>query len=59
MSSDSNTLTPTELHALQSLLAAVKSGRDEEARFWVDRPALLSALAKMRAQAEAKRKEAS
>lgn len=52
MTNDPHKLTPTEVHAVASLLAAVKAGQDEEARFWVDRPALLSALAKMRKQAK-------
>lgn len=50
MTDDANKLTPTELHAVQSLLTAVKNGRDEEARFWVARNEIMSALAKMRAQ---------
>lgn len=50
MTDDANKLTPTELHAVQSLLMAVKNGRDEEARFWVARQEIFTALAKMRAQ---------
>lgn len=49
---DPNKLTPTELHAVQSLLNAVKASNDSEARWWADRPALLSAMAKMRKQAK-------
>jgi hypothetical protein len=50
MTHDPNKLTPTELHAVQALVAAVQQGHDEDARFWVRRVELMSALAKMRAQ---------
>jgi len=50
MTHDPNKLTPTELHAVQALVAAVKSGNDEEARFWAERQTLLDAIAKMRVQ---------
>lgn len=49
---DPNKLTPTELHAVQSLLNAVKAQNDSEALWWSERKELLSALAKMRAQAK-------
>lgn len=45
---DLNKLTPGEVHALASLVTAVQHERDEEARFWVRRVELLSAIAKMR-----------
>lgn len=48
MTHDPNKLTPTELHAVQSLVAAVRQGNDEEARFWVARQEIFTALAKMR-----------
>lgn len=48
--SDPNKLTPTEVHAVASLMTAVQHERDEEARFWVRRVELMTALAKMRAQ---------
>jgi DUF438 domain-containing protein len=50
MTHDSHKLTPTELHAVQALVAAVKSGNDEEARWWIERAEIFTALAKMRAQ---------
>lgn len=52
MTDDANKLTPAEVHAWDSLLTAVKVGNDEEARWWANRPSVLSALAKMRAQAK-------
>jgi hypothetical protein len=48
---DPNKLTPTELHAVQSLLNAVKDERWEEARWWNQRVEVMNALAKMRRQA--------
>lgn len=37
---------------MASLLAAVEAGNDEEARFWVRRETVITALAKMRKQAK-------
>lgn len=54
MTHDPNKLTPTELHAVQSLLTAVQQGRDEEARFWIGRQEIFTALAKMRALTRSK-----
>lgn len=51
MSSDQHKLTPTEVHAVQAMLEAVKQGNDEEARWWSSRHEVMTALAKMRAQA--------
>lgn len=45
------TLTADELQALQYLLEAVEAGRDRDARWWLERHDVVSALAKMRAQA--------
>lgn len=55
MTSDQNKLTPTEVHAVASLVTAVNAGNDEEARFWVRRVELMTALAKMRAQLKGNR----
>ena len=52
MTKDTNTLTPAELHAVQSMLNAVKAGNESEARWWSERREIVSALAKMRAQAK-------
>lgn len=49
---DPNKLTPTELHAVQSLLNAVKAGHDDDAKFWAERQEIVTALAKMRKQAK-------
>lgn len=47
---DPSKLTPSEVHAVASLLAAVKAGQSEEAMWWSARQEVMSALAKMRAQ---------
>lgn len=52
MTNDPNKLTPTELHAVQSLLSAVEDERWEEARWWSARHEVIQALAKMRQQAQ-------
>lgn len=49
---DPNKLTPTELHAVQALVTAVQNGREDDAKWFVRRPEVLTALAKMRAQAK-------
>lgn len=51
MTHDPNKLTPTELHAVQALVTAVQNGREDDAKWFVRRPEVLTALAKMRAQA--------
>jgi hypothetical protein len=51
---DPNKLTPTELHAVQSLLNAVKLGHDDDAKFWAARHEVMTAMAKMRAELKAR-----
>lgn len=53
--SEPHKLTPTEVHAVASLLAAVRAGHEDDAKFWAARHEVISALAKMQADLKARR----